>query len=391
LKKDKPIAMKKTILNLTIATGLLLLGSPKSVTAQTPPSYSIYSLGANTTGLSVSQDGNYVTGLYYNTNAGFSNPQPGFLWTQSGGAVTLPAAGPTNYVDTSPNAVNNSGMVAAVLSTTFYGADALPVLYGNTTSATMLPLPEGSSIGKPYGINNAGTVAGTIQSNGSWYAATFTPTSAKVLTQTPTNGAILQYAYGIANSGRVAGQASYTGGLIGYYLDPGASNAVELGSLPGGDGNTVAFGISASGSYITGSSGANPFIYQPETATMTAIDLFAGWTSGEGRSVNDLGWVVGSGGNNTSIPFLFNGVSTYGLQDLLEGPSATGWDMVSGTGNAALGISDNGVITGRALFEGVTTGFVMIPNSPIPEPSTYTLLGLGALGMLIALRRRKLG
>ena len=38
-------------------------------------------------------------------------------------------------------------------------------------------------------------------------------------------------------------------------------------------------------------------------------------------------------------------------QDLLEGLTATGWNMVSGTGNAALGISDTGIITGRALFE----------------------------------------
>jgi hypothetical protein len=61
--------------------------------------------------------------------------------------------------------------------------------------------------------------------------------------------------------------------------------------------------------------------------------------------------------------------------------------MVSGTGNAALGISDNGIITGRALLEGVTTGFVMIP---VPEPSTYALLGLGAIVTLVALRRRRL-
>ena len=38
-------------------------------------------------------------------------------------------------------------------------------------------------------------------------------------------------------------------------------------------------------------------------------------------------------------------------QDLLEGLTATGWNMVSGTGNAALGISDTGIITGRAFFE----------------------------------------
>ena len=63
-----------------------------------------------------------------------------------------------------------------------------------------------------------------------------------------------------------------------------------------------------------------------------------------------------------------------------------GWDMVSGTVNAALGISDNGIITGRVLFEGVTTGFVLIP---IPEPSTYGLLGLGAVALVAHILRRR--
>ena len=382
--------MKKSLLHTAYLAGLFLTFSLCGAKAQTPPTYSIYSLGANTTGLSVSQDGTYVTGLYYSTNAGFSNPEAGFLWTQSGGVVTLPAAGTTNHVDASPNAVNNSGMVAGTVSTTTYGADALPVLYSNSSSSTVLPLPAGSSAGRAYGINNSGAIAGTILANANWYAATFTTTNASVLMQTPTNGAILQYAYGIANSGRVAGQAAYLAGTIAYYLDPGASNAVDLGSLPGGDGNTVAFGISGSGGYITGTSGANPFIYQPDTATMTAVPLLAGWTYAEGKSVNDLGWVVGSGGDATSIPFLFNGHGTYSLQGLLTGIDSSRWNMTDGNGNVALGISDNGIITGRALYDGVISGFVMIPNSPIPEPSTYALLGLGVLGLLMVFRGNKM-
>ena len=369
--------------------GMFLTFSLCGAEAQTPPTYSIYSLGANTTGLSVSQDGTYVTGFYYSTNAGFSNPEAGFLWTQSGGVVTLPAAGTANHVDASPNAVNNSRMVVGAVSTTTYGASSLPVLYSNSSSSTVLPLPAGSSTGRALGINNSGAIAGSIFSDGNWYAATFTPTNASVLMQTTTNGAILQYAYGIANSGRVAGQAGYLSGTIRYYLDPGASNAVDLGSLPGGDGNTVAFAISGSGSYITGFSGASPFIYQPGTATITAIPMLAGWTGGEGRSVNALGWVVGYGSSATSIPFLFNGASTYSLQGLLTGTDSSGWNMTSGDDNGAYGISDNGIITGRALYDGVVTGFVMIPNSPIPEPSTYALFGIGAIGLLMVLRRNK--
>jgi hypothetical protein len=382
--------MKKNLLLTPYLAGIFILLSQWGAKAQTPPTYSIYSLGANTTGLSVSQDGTYVTGLYYSTNAGFSNPEAGFLWTQSGGVVTLPAAGTANHIDASPNAVNNSGMVAGAVSTSTYGASSLPVLYSNSSSSTVLALPAGSFSGRAFGINNSGAIAGSILSEGNWYAATFTPTNASVLMQTTTNGAILQYAYGIANSGRVAGQAAYLAGTIGYYLDPGSSNAVDLGSLPGGDGNTVAFGISASGSYITGFSGNSPFVYQPDTATMKAIPMLAGWTSGEGRSVNDLGWVVGYGSSATSIPFLFNGTSTYGLQGLLTGTDSSRWNMTSGDANGAYGISDNGIITGRALYDGVVTGFVMIPNSPIPEPSTYALLGLGALGMLTVFRGNKM-
>lgn len=382
--------MKLHLLTARLA-GMLLVFFLCGAQAQTPPTYSIFSLGANTTGLSVSRDGAYVTGNYISTNAGFSNSQAGFLWTQAGGVVTLPAAGTTNHVDATPNAVNNSGIVAGAVSTTFYGANSLPVLYSNSSSSTLLPLPLGSSMGRAYGINNSGTAVGSIYQDLNWYAAVFTPTNATVLTQTTPDGSILQYAYGIANSGRIAGQfiSSSNGAVTGaFFLDPGATNAVDLGSLPGGSFSTIAFGISGSGSYITGSSGTNAFLYRPETTTMTALPLLEGWTESQARSVNDMGWVVGIGGG-AATPFLFDGENIYSLQDLLTGPDASRWDMTNGTGNAALGISDNGVITGRALYDGVTTGFVMIPNAPIPEPSTWALLAVGMLVIFGVLRGKK--
>ena len=62
--------------------------------------------------------------------------------------------------------------------------------------------------------------------------------------------------------------------------------------------------------------------------------------------------------------------------------------MTSGNANGAYGIGNNGIITGRALYDGVVTGFVMIPNFPIPKPSTYALFGLGIIGLLLVMRRK---
>jgi hypothetical protein len=44
-----------------------------------------------------------------------------------------------------------------------------------------------------------------------------------------------------------------------------------------------------------------------------------------------------------------------------------------------------------ALSIAVAGNNLVLNYQAVPEPSTYALLALGAIGMLIALRRRKLG
>ena len=115
---------------------------------------------------------------------------------------------------------------------------------------------------------------------------------------------------------------------------------------------------------------------------MTQVPLPAGTTTGQGRGVNAQGWVVGNSSAATSVPFLYDGVTSVSLQSLLV--SAPGWDLVSGTSNAAFSISDNGLITGRGLLNGVVTGFVMVP---VPEPTSVGAVVIGA-GALLTRRRR---
>jgi len=83
--------------------------------------------------------------------------------------------------------------------------------------------------------------------------------------------------------------------------------------------------------------------------------------------VNDLGKVVAAAGATGSIPFLFNGTSIDSLQSLLSGTDPVESDMLTNVENAAHRIGNNGIITGRAAFNGVVSGFVMVP---VPEPTT---------------------
>ena len=92
---------------------------------------------------------------------------------------------------------------------------------------------------------------------------------------------------------------------------------------------------------------------------MTEIGLPKGTSSASGRGVNGDGWVVGTAGGATAIPFLYDGKATYRLQDVITA-GGEGWDLVSGTSNGAFDIADNGTITGRALLDGELTAFVMI-------------------------------
>lgn len=372
----------------SLVFGFLIAVSVDAATALATPvtAYKVYSLGTSTTGLGISPNGTYVSGYDFQNGTGF-------VWTAAGGVQSLPNVStvpPRN--DAQVKAVNDFGVAVGVQSKTQpTNASPLPVMWSDGSGA-LLDLPAASSAGRAYAINGSGAVVGTIESNASWYAATFSGTGATVLQQTTPSGDILRYAYGVADTGRIVGQAASISDdtAIGFYLDPNAANAVVIGSLSGGGDPTLAKGISASGTAITGGSGSSAFIYDPSTATMTAIPVLSGWVYSVGDAVNDDGWVVGNGGNATSILYRFDGTTTESLQSLLSGADAAHWDMESGVSNAALGISNNGIITGRALFDGLSTGFVMVPVAvPEIDPKTGSIAFSLVAGMLGILEQRR--
>ena len=84
--------------------------------------------------------------------------------------------------------------------------------------------------------------------------------------------------------------------------------------------------------------------------------MVPGWTSAPTRGVNDLGQAVGYGGSTGSVPFLFDG------------------------------ISNNGIITGMAMHDGIASGFVMVP---VPEPTvgSFAVISVALIGLALRTRR----
>lgn len=351
------------------------------------PQYTIVSLGVavpgdtTSTGTGVSSNGQYVTGF-----SSVSGANHALLWTPGGGTVGLPNL-PSRAFNM-PQSVNNLGTAVGTGATTFFGSSPLPLIWKNNTVA-QFPLPAGETIARANSVNDSELAVGSVDGGSVEQAATFSLGGSNVITQTLPNGGVLRTAFGVNNAGRIVGQGldpNNAAVTVGWYLDPGDATATDIGALGGlGHNSAIPFAVSSNG-LITGSSslnsgsGAMPFIWS-ESGGMTQVPLPVGTTTGQGRGVNASGWVVGNSSAATSIPFLFDGAQSYRIQDVITNLGS--WDLISGTSNAAFGISDDGTITGRGLLNGVVTGYVLIP---VPEPSL-----LGAIGVVVPLllRRRR--
>src|SRR5439155_9111964 len=184
------------------------------------------------------------------------------------------------------------------------------------------------------------------------------------------------------DAGRVVGQGidpNNAARNVGIVFDIGQSTAFEVGALTGMNG-APAFGVSDTG-YVVGSSMLNqgsglPFIWSDQGG-IVAIPLATGTSEGSARAVNSAGWVVGTDSSAFAIPFLYDGITTYRLADLL--PPNSGWDLSMNTSSSADGISDDGLIVGTGVHNGETHAYAMVPVAPTPTPTlTVTATATGA-------------
>ena len=338
-------------------------------TSAAVPQYQIYDIGVVLPGDDFSQGfgaspGGIAVGRSLN-NTG----SEAFSWTLNGGIVGL-----SNLVGRSycvSNSANDNGVVVGTGATTAFGSGRLPVIWQNGV-VSQLPLPVGETLGDANSVNSSHVAAGSVDSGSNQRGVIYSGGTATVITQTTANGSFFLTAFGINDSGRIVGQGidpTNAARNVGIVYDIGQNMAFEVGALPGLNG-ALAFAVSNTG-YVVGSSMLNqgpgmPFIWS-DNGGMVAIPLASGTSEGSARAVNSAGWVVGDDSSAFSIPFLYDGTTTYRLADLI--PPNSGWDLSMNTSSSALGISEDGVIVGTGVHNGETHAYAMVPATPTPTPT----------------------
>lgn len=325
------------------------------------PLYQIYDIGVVQAGDSASQGFGVSTGGVAVGRSIRTGAAQAFSWTQGGGITGLPnLAGRPFCVS---NSANNSGTVAGTCATTLFGTSRLPVIWQNG-AVSQLPMPAGETLGDANHVNATGVAVGSVNGGSLQKAVYYSGGTATYISQTTANGSFFITAFGVNDAGRIVGQGidpTNAARNVGIVYDIGAGSATEVGALPGFNG-ALAFAV-GNGGHVVGSSMLNqgsglPFIWSA-AGGMVAIPLAAGTTQGSARAVNTAGWAVGTDSSAFAIPFLYDGSSTYRLADMI--PSGTGWDLSTNTSSAALGISDNNVIVGTGVLNGVVHAFAMVP------------------------------
>jgi hypothetical protein len=344
-----------------------------AATATAAPQYQIFDLGVVQVGDTASQGfgispGGVVVGRSFR-----SGGAQAFTWIQGGGLVGLPNLAGRSFAVANSALDTGAGTVVGTAATTAFGSGRLPVIWhGGVVS--QLPLPAGETLGDANDVNVSNVAVGSVDGGSTQQAVIYNGGSATVITQTTSNGSFFVTAFGINDSGRIVGfgiDPNNAARNVGIVYDMGNPAAFEVGALPDANG-ALAFGVSNNG-HVVGSSMMNqgsglPFIYS-DAVGMVAIPLATGTSQGSARGVNSAGLVVGQDSSAFSIPFLWDGTTTYRLADLL--PPGSGWDLSMNTSSSALGINDDGVIVGTGVHNGETRAYAMVPvtSTPTPPPS----------------------
>ena len=224
-------------------------------------------------------------------------------------------------VDSSANAINDSGLIVGYAYTTANYPHAFSYDSSMHDLGTL-----GGSYSDARAVNAAGTIVGYAYTSADVEHA-FLYSGGSMTDLGALSSATSSDAWGINAVGDVVGYLNYGGGYSNVFLYDGTMH--DLGGLPGFN-TSLGYGINASGEIV-------------------------------GSAVNGI----------TYCAFLdYNG--TFRDLNTLVG-NLDGWTLQS-----ASAINDSGSIVGYGTIGGVQHGFLL---TPVPEPSTLVVLLAGAIGL----------
>ena len=332
-----------------------------SLVAAASTSYTITDLGvlpggSYSIGYAINQSGQ-VTG--YSTS---SSGDRAFLW--SNGVMTDLGTLPYGVSLSYGYGINDVGQVVG-----FSGASAgdRAFLWSNGSMSNLGKLSGGvSSYG--WSVNASGQVTGYSTSSAGNRAFLWSNGVMSDLGTLP--GGSYSYGYGINESGQVTGNSANHAFLW--------SNGVmsDLGTLQGG-GYSIGYAINESGQ-VTGHSGDHAFLWS--NGVMSDLGTLPGGSYSYGYAINDSGQVTGRAYTPAGEhAFIYSdGVMSDLNAQLINGQ---GWTLYQGRG-----INDLGQITGTGSLNNQTRAFLLTPVADTPEPATTLLV---SAAILAALARRR--
>ena len=293
----------------------------------------------------------------------------------------------------------NRGQVVGVSSNSGGTSHAFRTAANQPINATTDDLGTlGGNYSYAAGINDSGQVAGNSTLAGVITHAFRTTANEPINPSTDdlgTLGGMSSWAYAINDSGQVAGYSvtSLTSSGYAYHAFRTAPNQSinpatdDLGTFGGQD--SYAYGINNIGQVVGaadvgGSYAEHAFVHGGSGSLSLLTDDLGtlGGLNSEALAINNEGLIVGDAytTGNAEHAFLYCDGSMQDLNNLIAANS--GWTLT-----AATAINNFDQIVGYGTVGGVTHAFLL---TTVPEPSTLTLLGGSAVGLVgYCLRRRR--
>jgi len=261
--------------------------------------------------------------------------------------------------------INDAGEVAGAVNT---AKSIVPFISTPTDGLRLIPLLPGDNCGQAYGINKYGHVAGYSSGPNGRRAFLWTR-RAGVRNLGVLPGGNYSRACDINDLDEVAGTSTSAAGDRAV-LWTKIGNVLDLGTLPG-DTSSEARAINNRGNvvgYSKGPRGMRAFLWT-QTTGMQDLGVFPGGSSSRALGINDMGIVVGTS-TSSSGDRAFIWTKEGGMRDL-NGAASVTLGVVFFEAHA---INDKGqiLVMGSAMHGSHASGHAVLQCAPAP-PSSFLL------------------